>query len=176
MTHPVRLERRNGIALIAIENPPVNALGAAVRLGILAALEAALEDASVNKIVLAANGPTFPAGADIKEFGTPARAPSLPDLCDVVEASTKPVIAALHGTVLGGGLELAMAAHYRVAEPETTFGLPEVKLGLLPGAGGTQRLPRLMPIENALAMMLQGGAITAAQAKAEKVETGTKLP
>ncbi|MEM7469742.1 MAG: 3-hydroxyacyl-CoA dehydrogenase NAD-binding domain-containing protein [Pseudomonadota bacterium] len=165
MKHPVRLERRHGRALIAIENPPVNALGHAVRLGILAAFEVALHDDAVSSIILAANGHTFPAGADINEFDMPARAPSLPELCDIIEASPKPVIAALHGMVLGGGLELAMAAHYRIAHPGTQMGLPEIKLGLLPGAGGTQRAPRLMPVRDALDLMLTGDPIPAKRAQ-----------
>lgn len=161
MKHPVRLERQNGVACIIIENPPVNALSAAVRQGIGVALEAALADDAVTAIVLAANGRTFPAGADISEFGQPAQDPSLPDLCNMVEASAKPVVAALHGTVLGGGLELAMAAHYRIASEDAKMGLPEVNLGLLPGAGGTQRTPRLIGVDRALDLMLKGRPITA---------------
>lgn len=165
MNHPVRLERRNGLATIIIDNPPVNALSHPVRLGILAAFEAAVQDAVITRIILVANGRTFPAGADIKEFGQPARAPSLPDLCDIIEASPKPVIAAIHGHALGGGLELAMAAHYRIAAPGTQLGLPEIKLGLLPGAGGTQRAPRLMPVADALGMMLTGVPLGAKRAE-----------
>jgi len=114
--------------------------------------------------VVSADGRTFPAGADISEFGDAPQAPSLPDLCNMVEASPKPVVAALHGTVLGGGLELAMAAHFRVAEENTLLGLPEVKLGLLPGAGGTQRTPRLVGVKVALDMMLSGLPVKAADA------------
>ncbi len=165
MKHPVRLERQNGVAVIAIENPPVNALSTAVRRGILGALHAALSDDTITAIVIAANGKTFPAGADISEFGQPAQEPSLPELCDLIEASHKPVLAALHGTVLGGGLEVAMAAHYRVAHDQTQLGLPEILLGLLPGAGGTQRAPRLVGVDMALDMMLTGKPITADQAQ-----------
>lgn len=164
MKHPVRLERQNGVAVIAIENPPVNALSAAVRRGILGALHAALSDDKTNAIVLAANGRTFPAGADISEFGKPLQEPDLPDLCDLIEASPKPVIAAIHGTTLGGGLELAMAAHYRVAHEGALLGLPEVNLGILPGAGGTQRTPRLVGVDAALDLMLSGKPITAQKA------------
>ncbi|MEM9583687.1 MAG: 3-hydroxyacyl-CoA dehydrogenase NAD-binding domain-containing protein [Pseudomonadota bacterium] len=165
MKHPVRLERQNGIAVIAIENPPVNALSAAVRRGILGALHACLADDKITAIVLAANGRSFPAGADIAEFGLPEQEPNLPDLCDIVEASPKPVLAALHGTTLGGGLELAMAAHYRVAHEDTQLGLPEITLGLLPGAGGTQRAPRLIGVDAALDLMLTGKPISARKAQ-----------
>ncbi|MDA8746722.1 3-hydroxyacyl-CoA dehydrogenase NAD-binding domain-containing protein [Litoreibacter sp.] len=164
MKHPVRLERQNGVAVIAIENPPVNALSAAVRRGILGALHAALSDENTTAIVLAANGRTFPVGADISEFGNPVQEPSLPDLCDIIEASPKPVIAAIHGTSLGGGLELAMAAHYRVAHEGAKLGLPEINLGILPGAGGTQRAPRLVGVDVALDLMLSGTPITAQRA------------
>lgn len=160
MKHPVRLERHNGVARIIIENPPVNALSAAVRSGIAVALQAAMADADVTSIVLASNGATFSAGADITEFGQPPQDPSLPDLCEMVEASGKPVLAAIHGSTLGGGLELAMAAHYRVAAEDAKMGLPEVHLGLLPGAGGTQRTPRLIGVDRALDMMLTGKPIS----------------
>ncbi len=162
--HPVRLERSNGIATILIDNPPVNALSASVRQGIYIALEAAEADPRANAIVLVAAGRTFPAGADITEFGSPPQDPSLPVLCDRIEACPKPVFAALHGTVLGGGLELAMAAHYRIAAAATQLGLPEVKLGILPGAGGTQRAPRLIGVEQALAMIQSGQSLSAADA------------
>lgn len=164
MKHPVRLERNNGVAVILIENPPVNALSAAVRRGILGALGAALSDDTIGAVVLAAKGNSFSAGADITEFGKPAQEPSLPELCNLIEGSPKPVIAALQGVVLGGGLELAMSAHYRVAHHDCTLGLPEIKLGLLPGAGGTQRAPRLVGVDLALDMMLSGTPITAEQA------------
>lgn len=159
--HPVRLERQGRIALIVVENPPVNALGAAVRLGIAAALNAALANDKTDAIVLAANGRTFPAGADIREFDMEPREPSLRQLCAMTEASKKPVVAALHGTALGGGLELAMAAHYRIASTDARVGLPEINLGLLPGAGGTQRLPRLVGAELAMDLMLAGAPISA---------------
>lgn len=145
--HPVRLERQGNVALIVIENPPVNALGAAVRRGIAAALNAAVAHDKTDAIVLAANGRTFPAGADIREFDMEPTLPSLGQLCTLIESAPKPVVAAMHGTALGGGLELAMAAHYRIAAQDARMGLPEIHLGLLPGAGGTQRLPRLIGAE-----------------------------
>ena len=164
MKHPVRLERHSGVAVILIENPPVNALGHAVRAGILAAMNAAVADPQVKAIVIAARGRTFSAGADISEFGKPFGEPGLPELCDFIEASEKPVVAALHGTVLGGGFELAIACHYRIAEKTTLMGLPEIKLGLLPGAGGTQRTPRLIGAGPALDMILSGMQISAPDA------------
>ncbi len=165
MTHPVRLDRHGSLGLIVINNPPVNALSAAVRQGIEARLREVLGDDSLSAVLLVADGRTFPAGADITEFSKPPQAPLLPDLCNMIEASPKPVVVALHGTVLGGGLELAMAAHYRVADENTLLGLPEVKLGILPGAGGTQRTPRLVGIKVALDMMLSGLPIKAADAE-----------
>jgi 3-hydroxyacyl-CoA dehydrogenase len=159
--HPVRLERQGNVALIVIENPPVNALGTAVRRGIAAALNAAVAHDKTDVIVIAANGRTFPAGADIREFDMEPQQPSLGQLCSLIENAAKPVIAALHGTALGGGLELAMASHYRMASNDARMGLPEIHLGLLPGAGGTQRLPRLIGPELALDMMLSGNQISA---------------
>ncbi len=164
MTEPVRLERTSGLAVIVIDNPPVNALGAAVRQRLAKAMAEAVADDTVTAIVLTADGRTFPAGADIAEFGQPVVAPSLPDLCNQIEASPKPVLAALHGTVLGGGLELAMAAHFRVAHEAAQLGLPEITLGLIPGAGGTQRTPRLIGVEAALELMLSGLPISAQEA------------
>ncbi|SFR44938.1 3-hydroxyacyl-CoA dehydrogenase NAD-binding domain-containing protein [Litoreibacter janthinus] len=159
--HPVRLERQGNVSLIVIENPPVNALGAAVRRGIAAALNAALSNDKTDAVVIAANGRTFPVGADIREFDMAPQQPSLSQLCSLVEDARKPVIAAIQGTALGGGLELAMAAHYRIASKDARMGLPEIKLGTLPGAGGTQRLPRLIGPELALDMMLTGSQVSA---------------
>lgn len=152
-----------GLGLIQIDNPPVNALSHALRAGLMEALAQAREDDSQLLLILC-RGRTFIAGADITEFGKPPRAPSLPDVIAALEQFPKPVAVALHGTALGGGLELALAAHYRGALPGTRLGLPEVKLGLLPGAGGTQRLPRLVGVEAALTMMTSGNPITADKA------------
>ncbi|RLJ58943.1 short chain enoyl-CoA hydratase /3-hydroxyacyl-CoA dehydrogenase [Litoreibacter meonggei] len=159
--HPVRLERQGNVALVVIDNPPVNALGVSVRLGIAAALNAALADDKTDAIIIAANGRTFPVGADIREFDMAPQEPSLGQLCSLVESARKPVIAAIQGTALGGGLELAMAAHYRVSAKTARMGLPELLLGILPGAGGTQRLPRLIGPELALDMMLTGNQVSA---------------
>jgi 3-hydroxyacyl-CoA dehydrogenase len=150
-------------AVISFANPPVNGLSQAVRAGISTALERAKTDPSVRAIVLTGAGGLFSAGADIREFGTPASTaePTLRQLIDLVETSAKPVIAAIAGTCLGGGLELVMAAHYRVASADAKLGLPEVKLGLLPGAGGTQRLPRLVGVEKAIDMIVSGEPVPA---------------
>ncbi|WP_413872178.1 enoyl-CoA hydratase-related protein [Albidovulum sp.] len=164
MTGHVRIATAEGIARITIDNPPLNLLGAPVRRGLAAALEAAGRNPAVQVIVLAAAGATWPAGADIHEFGKPAEGPALGEICAAVAQSRKPVIAALHGTVLGGGLELALAAALRLAEPGTALGLPEVTLGLLPGAGGTQRLPRLVGAKAALGLLLSGLPVAARRA------------
>jgi 3-hydroxyacyl-CoA dehydrogenase len=144
------------MALITIDHPPVNALSKDVRAGLIAALEEALADPGVRAIVLASVGASFCAGADIREFEGAPQPPHLTDVIQRFEDSPKPVVAALHGSVLGGGCELAAGCHYRVAAGDTRVGLPEVNLGLLPGAGGTQRLPRLIGFDAALAMMLDG--------------------
>jgi 3-hydroxyacyl-CoA dehydrogenase len=162
--------RRNGdVALVGVDNPPVNALKHEVRTGVAEALRQARDDGTVKAVVIVCGGRTFFAGADITEFGKPPQAPSLHDVIAVIEAMPKPVIAALHGTALGGGFELALACHYRVAAPGTRVGLPEVKLGLLPGAGGTQRLPRLIGPEKALRMIVTGEPVAAAEALADGV-------
>jgi 3-hydroxyacyl-CoA dehydrogenase len=154
---------RIAAAVISFANPPVNGLSHPVRAGISAALERAQTDPSVRVIVLTGAGGLFSGGADIREFGTPASTaePTLRQLIDLVETSAKPVIAAIAGTCLGGGLELALAAHYRVASADAKLGLPEVKLGLLPGAGGTQRLPRLVGVEKAIDMIVSGEPVPA---------------
>jgi 3-hydroxyacyl-CoA dehydrogenase len=149
------------IAVITLDSPPVNALSASLRGGLQQAVRQADADASVKAIVLLCAGRTFIAGADITEFGKPPVAPSLADVELAIEAASKPVVAAIHGTALGGGLETALSCHYRVAVPSAKIGLPEVKLGLLPGAGGTQRLPRLVGVEKALAMITSGEMIGA---------------
>jgi 3-hydroxyacyl-CoA dehydrogenase len=151
------------IGVIRLNNPPVNALSHVLRTGIQDALTQAQDDASL-ALVLMCEGRTFIAGADISEFGKPPILPSLPELLIVIEASQKPIIAAIHGTALGGGLETALACHYRCALSSAQVGLPEVKLGLLPGAGGTQRVPRLTGVKAALDLMTTGTPIAAAQA------------
>ncbi len=160
---PVSYELAGDIGVITINNPPVNALSHAVRQGIQNAIRAAQSDAS-RAVVIRCEGRTFVAGADIREFGKPPEEPWLPELLHEVEASSKPVVAAIHGTALGGGLELALACHYRIAVADAKVGLPEVKLGLLPGAGGTQRTPRLAGIVAALDLMTSGTPISAASA------------
>jgi 3-hydroxyacyl-CoA dehydrogenase len=156
-----RVER--AVAVVSFANPPVNGLSHVVRAGVSAALGRAQGDPAVQAIVLAGAGGLFSGGADIREFGTPASAadPTLAGLIDLVETSEKPIVAAIAGACLGGGLELAMAAHHRVASADATLGLPEVKLGLLPGAGGTQRLPRLVGVETAIAMIVRGEPVPA---------------
>ena len=144
------------IAIIEIYNPPVNAISGEVRIGLLQTIETLSIEDKVNAIVITAPNRTFLAGADIKEFGKNIDAPILSEICDKIESSDKLVVASLHGTPLGGGLEVAISAHYRIAAPNTKVGLPEVLLGILPGAGGTQRLPRLCGVSMALDMMLTG--------------------
>jgi 3-hydroxyacyl-CoA dehydrogenase len=163
MTSPVSYELVDDIGVITVNSPPVNALSHAVRQGLHDAIQAAQKDASRAVLIVCA-GRTFIAGADITEFGKPPREPHLPDLCNTIEASSKIVVAALHGTALGGGLEVALSCHYRCAVPDAKVGLPEVKLGLLPGAGGTQRLPRLIGAQAALDIMIGGNPIGAGQA------------
>jgi 3-hydroxyacyl-CoA dehydrogenase len=160
----VKSERVGSIAILTIDSPPVNALGHAVRFGIKSALDAALADPAVRAIVIIGAGRTFIAGADISEFGKARTAPGTSDLITTIEAGQKPVVAAIHGAALGGGLELAMACHYRLATPDARLGQPEVKLGLLPGAGGTQRLPRLVGVPLALDMIALGEPIGAKEA------------
>ena len=152
------------IALIEVSNPPVNAISAAVRIGLLETIEELSLDEKILAIVITAPERTFLAGADIKEFGKKIDAPILGNICDKIESLNKIVVASLHGTPLGGGLEVAMSAHYRIAAPNTKVGLPEVLLGILPGAGGTQRLPRLCGVSMALDMMLTGKHVPAKKA------------
>jgi 3-hydroxyacyl-CoA dehydrogenase len=162
---PITTSRQGEILVITSDNPPVNALGAAVRQGLQAGIREAAADDGVKAVVIIAAGKTFFAGADITEFGKPMQEPSLPALVDEIEALDKPVVAAIHGTALGGGCEVALASHYRIAVPSAKFGLPEVKLGILPGAGGTQRMPRVAGVELALELAAKGDPISAAQAK-----------
>lgn len=151
---------------IIIDNPPVNALGGAVRRALFNAVTGAQTDDEVNAIVIRGAGRLFSAGADIQEFGKPPVEPTLPQLIAHIEQSAKPVVAAIHGNALGGGLELALGCHYRVATPDAKLGLPEVTLGLLPGAGGTQRMPRLVGLEKALDMIAFGKPVSGTQAAA----------
>jgi 3-hydroxyacyl-CoA dehydrogenase len=164
MSEPVSTRRHGDVAIVLANNPPVNALSAAVRRGLVEAIEAAEADDAVNAIVLACEGHTFFAGADIKEFGQPPIEPTLPQVVDRIESCTKPVVAAIHGNALGGGLEVALACHYRVAAHDSKLGTPEVKLGLIPGSGGTQRLPRVAGVQHALEMCALGNPIDAHQA------------
>ncbi len=157
----VDLDRRGRVAVLTVNNPPVNALSQHVRQGLRDGITQAVADPAVSAIVITCAGRTFIAGADITEFGKPPQAPSLHEVLDLIESSPKPVIAAVHGTALGGGLEVTLACHYRVGVKDARFGLPEVKLGLLPGAGGTQRLPRVVGVEKALGMMTSGDPIRA---------------
>lgn len=165
MTSPIRTERHDNVLVIVSDNPPVNALGQAVREGLADGIAEALADDAIEAVVIRCDGRTFFAGADITEFGKAPKGPSLPEALDKLEASDKPVVAAIHGTALGGGCEVALACHYRVAVPSAKLGLPEVKLGLIPGAAGTQRLPRLVGAENALPLVAIGNPISAAKAK-----------
>ena len=165
MTSPIRTERHENVLVIISDNPPVNALGQAVRAGLASGIEEALSDDTVEAVVIRCDGRTFFAGADITEFGKPPQGPSLPETLDKLEASDKPVVAAIHGTALGGGCEVALACHYRIAVPSAKVGLPEVKLGLIPGAAGTQRLPRLVGAEAALPLVAIGNPISATKAK-----------
>jgi 3-hydroxyacyl-CoA dehydrogenase len=164
ITQSVDLDRRGRVAVLTVNNPPVNALSQHVRQGLDEGLKKAIADSAVDAIVITCAGRTFIAGADITEFGKPPAPPSLHAVLDVIERSPKPVVAAIHGTALGGGLEVTLACHYRVGVKDARFGLPEVKLGLLPGAGGTQRLPRVVGVEKALSMMVSGDPIRADEA------------
>ena len=159
----VSYELVSDIGVITIDNPPVNALSQSVRQGVVEAVTAAQSDASKALLIRCA-GNTFIAGADISEFGKPPVPPTLPEVLSVIEQSGKPVVAAIHGTALGGGFELALCCHYRCALPNAKFGLPEVKLGLIPGSGGTQRVPRLAGIEASLNMMTSGDFLMADKA------------
>ena len=165
MTSPIRTERHDDVLVIISDNPPVNALGAAVRQGLEAAIKEGVADGSIEAMVIRCDGRTFFAGADITEFGKPMVEPGLPTVVDMIEASSKPVVAAIHGTALGGGCEVALGCHYRVAVPSAKLGTPEVKLGLLPGAGGTQRLPRIAGVALALEMTAKGDPISAKKAQ-----------
>ena len=169
MSDAVLRSTQGRIGILTVNNPPVNALAAAVRDGIKDGIEAFGKDANVDAIILIGSGRTFIAGADIREFGKPRTGANLNDVIATMENSPKLVVAALHGTPLGGGLETALGAHYRVALPSTRVGLPEVHLGILPGAGGTQRLPRLTGAKYALDAIISGRHIPAAEAKSKGI-------
>jgi 3-hydroxyacyl-CoA dehydrogenase len=160
----IKRELHGRVFVVRINNPPVNALSARVRSELQLAFEAAETDATVDAVLLIGAGRAFVGGADIREFGKLPEPPALPDVCDQIEACGKPVVAAIHGVALGGGLEIALAAHYRIALSDAKLGLPEVTLGLLPGAGGTQRAPRLVGARAALDLMLSGRHIGAKEA------------
>src|SRR5881275_2133197 len=159
----VDLKRDGDVAIITIDNAPVNALRHEVRAGLVEALKQ-IKDPDVKAVVLTGAGRAFSAGADISEFGKPLQPPGLHEVIATIESTPKPVVAAIHGTALGGGLELALACHYRVASRDARAGLPEIKLGILPGAGGTQRLPRLIGPEKALEVIITGNPVGSAQA------------
>jgi 3-hydroxyacyl-CoA dehydrogenase len=162
----VYFERRGEVAVLQVDNPPVNGLNLAIRKGLAAGLQRARNDVKVRVVVITGTDRIFSGGADIREFNTPAATaePNLLQIIDAVESNNKPVIAAINGVCMGGGLELSLACHYRLATPNATMGLPEVKLGLLPGAGGTQRLPRAVGAELALQMIVSGEPIGASAA------------
>jgi 3-hydroxyacyl-CoA dehydrogenase len=165
MKGTVHYELRGNVALMTVDNPPVNPLSSGVRQGLSDGVSKALADDNVQAMVLTGEGRAFIAGADISEFGSKSQGPSLHDCLNTMDASSKPIIAALNGTAFGGGLEVALCCHYRVIAPKAQVGLPEVKLGLLPGAGGTQRLPRLIGAEKALDFILSGDPIPGLEAK-----------
>jgi 3-hydroxyacyl-CoA dehydrogenase len=162
----VTLQIHNDVAVVVVANPPVNALSWHVRQGLHDSFSAALADEAIKAIVLRCDGSTFIAGADITEFGKPPQGPDFNAVLNMIEAANKPVVAAIHGTALGGGLETALVCHYRIAVPSAKLGVPEVKLGLLPGAGGTQRLPRVVGVEAAATMCSLGEPVPAAKAEA----------
>lgn len=157
----VTQSREDEILILTVNNPPVNALSWHVRDGLGEGLDAALADDSVKAVLLICDGQTFIAGADISEFGKPPQGRNFLEVLDAFEKASKPIVAAIHGTALGGGLETALVCHYRIAVPSAKLGVPEVKLGLLPGGGGTQRLPRVVGIEQAAVMVSLGEPISA---------------
>ncbi|HXM82100.1 MAG TPA: 3-hydroxyacyl-CoA dehydrogenase NAD-binding domain-containing protein [Burkholderiales bacterium] len=166
MSEAAQYSVRDGIAVITMNHPPVNGLGNALRAAIMEYLKKAEADPAIKGALLIGSAKAFSGGADIREFNKPREKPDLPDVNDQQDAMTKPLVAAIGGFALGGGLELALACHYRIALPKSQLGLPEVKLGILPGSGGTQRLPRIIPMMEALRMMTTGNPIAAEKAKA----------
>src|SRR3954454_203986 len=179
-TSPVSTRKHGDVLIVLSNNPPVNALSTAVRQGLVDAIAEAEADEGVNAVVIACEGQTFFAGADIKEVGKPPQEPWLPMVVDAIENCSKPVVAAIHGTALGGGLEIALGCHYRVADGSAKLGAREVKLGLRPGAGGTQRLPRVAGVRKALEMTTSGNPIGAKQAfdcgLADRLVEGDLIP
>ncbi len=167
----VKYETRDGVAILTMENPPVNGLGLATRRGLVESLAKALEDTSVKSVVVTGGARAFSGGADIREFNTPqaGQEPTLPTVIAAFERSTKPVVAAIEGMALGGGLELALGMNHRVADKRAQIGLPEVKLGILPGAGGTQRFPRAVGLEAAVNMIVSGTPILAGKLAATRL-------
>jgi len=164
MNEAAQYSVRDGVAVITLDNPPVNGLGNALRFAVLEALQKADGDPGIQAVVLIGGGRAFSGGADIREFGKPRAKPDLPDVNDFQDAMQKPLVAAIAGFALGGGLELALACHYRIAAPKAQLGLPEVKLGILPGSGGTQRLPRIVPVAKSIEMMTSGNPISSEEA------------
>ncbi len=173
---PIRVQRSGGVATVVIDNPPVNASSWDVRRGLLTAIEQLSVDSSVSEIILIGAGKTFIAGADIKEFDGPVRDPQMPAVIAAVEACPKPVVAAIHGTALGAGYELALGCDARIVAADAIVGLPEVMLGIIPGAGGTQRLPRLVGLSAAIDLITAGRRVKADEAMAlgmvDAVSTG----
>ena len=179
MSEAARYAVREGVAVITLDNPPINGLGNALRAALLEHLKKADADAAIKAVVLIGSAKAFSGGADIREFNAPRLKPDLPEVNDAQDAMSKPLVAAIGGFALGGGLELALACHYRVAAPRAQLGLPEVKLGILPGSGGTQRLPRIIPMAEAVKMMTTGNPIPAEKAKelglVDEIVTGDLL-
>ena len=159
MNELVRLHRDGRVAIITIDNPPVNAIATGVPEGIAAALKSAQADSEADAIVIIGAGKTFIAGADLAEFAKSGEGPNLHALLAAIEESAKPTVVAVHGTALGGGVEIAMAAHYRVAVPDAQLGMPEVTIGVVPGAEGTQRLPRLVGVAKAVDMLMTAAPV-----------------
>ena len=166
MSEFVHFSTRDGVAIVTIDNPPVNAIGPGVTEGIVSAMDAAAADPEIRAVVLIGAGRTFIAGADITRIGKPGGAPEIRPILAKCENLPKPVVVAIHGTALGGGLEIAMACHYRVAAPDAQVGQPEVNLGIIPGAEGTQRLPRLAGVGRAIEMCVSGAPVRAPEALA----------
>jgi 3-hydroxyacyl-CoA dehydrogenase len=161
----VSFETQGNVAVALVDRPPVNAIDAELRAGLLSAVQRAATDSTIGALVIACRGRTFMSGADLSELGSSIPPPPYVEVLSALENSGKPVIAAMHGTPMGGGVEIAMACHYRCATAGTRLGMPEITLGILPGAGGTQRLPRLVGVEAALDLLLSGAPIDASRAR-----------